>query len=78
MDYLIIECPHCFDQIFIYKNEINCRIFRHGVYKNTGMNMNPHENKNECDRLYMNDEIYGCGKPFKLDNDDKPVICEYI
>lgn len=78
MDYLIVECPHCFDQIIIYKNEINCRIFRHGIYKNTGMNMNPHENKNECDRLYANDEIYGCGKPFKLDNDDKPVICEYI
>ena len=78
MDYLIVECPHCFDQIIIYKNEINCRIFRHGIYKNTGMNINPHENKNECDRLYNNDEIYGCGKPFKLDNDDKPVICEYI
>jgi hypothetical protein len=78
MDYLIVECPHCFDQIIIYKNEINCRIFRHGIYKNTGMNMNPHENKNECDRLYANDEIYGCGKPFKIDNDDKPVICEYI
>lgn len=78
MDYIIISCPHCFEEIIIYKNEINCRIFRHGIYKINMMQMNPHENKNECDRLLENNEIYGCGKPFRLDVDDTVVICEYI
>ena len=64
MDYIIVVCPHCTDFIMIYKNEINCRIFRHAVYK-SGDNVNPHLNKIECDRLYQNNEIYGCCKPFR-------------
>jgi hypothetical protein len=78
MDYIVISCPHCMDLIFIYKNEMNCRIFRHGVYKDSGNNMNPHENKAECDRLYLYGLIYGCGKPFQLDSNNNPVICDYI
>ena len=27
MDYVIVECPHCFEPILIYTNEINCKIF---------------------------------------------------
>lgn len=30
---LIINCPHCDSKILI--NKINCKIFRHGVYKDT-------------------------------------------
>jgi hypothetical protein len=33
------------------KNEINCAIFRHGSYKKNLQQMNPHEKKEECDRL---------------------------
>jgi hypothetical protein len=77
-DYLIIECPHCKLNIFINKNEINCTIFRHGVYKNNFTQMNPHENKIQCDYLFNNNLIYGCGKPFKLMNDYSIIICDYI
>ena len=74
MDYLVIECPHCHDSIIIYKNEINCRIFRHAVFKN-GEQVNPHASKEECERLV---DIYGCGKPFQLNEKDEPEICDYI
>ena len=77
MDYNVINCPHCNDLIIIYNNEINCRIFRHAIYKN-GDNVNPHTTKEECDRLVQNGEIYGCGKPFQLDDNNQPFICDYI
>jgi hypothetical protein len=35
-EYIIISCPHCNDSVLIYNNELNCRIFRHAVYKQTG------------------------------------------
>jgi hypothetical protein len=80
-DYISIKCPHCELQIIIYKNEINCAIFRHGVLKNSGIQIGPHSSKEECEDLVMKDLIYGCGKPFKLENNNKeynPVICDYI
>ena len=30
---IIIICPHCEQNILIYKNEINCAIFRHAILK---------------------------------------------
>jgi len=76
MDYLLISCPHCGDSIIIYKHEINCRIFRHAVYK-SGEPVSPHLPKEECDRLVANNEVYGCCKPFQLIG-DIPEICDYI
>jgi hypothetical protein len=61
---MIIKCPHCDSDILI--NKINCKIFRHGVYKNTFKQINPHLDKDNCDNLIKNDLIYGCGKPFEL------------
>jgi len=78
MDYIVIDCPHCKHSIIIYKNEINCRIFRHAVYKNSGEPVAPHLPKEDCDRLVLTNEVYGCCKPFKLDNDNVPEICDYI
>jgi len=75
---IIIECPHCKDLILI--NEINCSIFRHGVLKLNGEQINPHASKPECDLLFEQNLIYGCGKPFELvKKDDIFVgeICEY-
>jgi hypothetical protein len=76
--YLVINCPHCQGCMIIHKNEINCRIFRHGVMIKTQKQINPHEKKHICDMLKKNDLIYGCGKPFRLNNDNIPEICEYI
>ena len=66
MDYIIVKCPHCSDEVILFKNEINCKIYRHGVYKENLKQIDPHMNKEGCDHLVNNNLIYGCGKPFKL------------
>jgi DNA-directed RNA polymerase subunit RPC12/RpoP len=74
-----INCPHCNDIIIIEK--LNCRIFRHGIYKDSNKQINPHASKDECEQLIKNNEIYGCGKPFMIEthnNIHKVIVCEYI
>jgi len=74
-----IKCPHC--SIMIEIVELNCKIFRCGVYKSNNEQINPHLPKTECDVLVKNDSIYGCGKPFCIINDAAPFIvekCDYI
>jgi hypothetical protein len=76
----IIICPNCNDPIII--QEINCGIFRHGVMKTTGEQIDPHLEKNKCHYLFNSNQIYGCGKPFRISvNPDKTYfveICDYI
>lgn len=78
---ICVNCPHCNNIIIIYKNEINCNVFRHGVVKTTMKQMEPHSPKDVCDSMAQKGEIYGCGKPFTLinnNNDYKAVPCDYI
>ena len=74
---IITSCPHCNDNIVIYKKDIKCAIFRHGVMKKTMKQMNPHAKKEVCERLFKNGLIYGCGKPFKLVN-EIAIKCGYV
>ena len=75
----VLECPNCKEYIIIEK--LNCGIFRHGVFKIDGNQINPHASKIECDFYSNNQIIHGCGKPFKITFvDDKFIveICDYI
>jgi DNA-directed RNA polymerase subunit RPC12/RpoP len=79
MSLPVIKCPHCNE--FIEILELNCQIFRHGVFKNSLKQLNPHTPKINCDYYAENDLIYGCGKPFQLiEKDDTylAIICDYI
>ena len=79
---LVVQCPHCKYPILI--EELNCRIFRHGVFKINGTQINPHAPKDLCDFYVKNDLILGCGKPFQIiqnQHSDEPfiaIICDYI
>jgi len=76
---IVVLCPHCESNILI--TEINCAIFRHGAYKENYNQMNPHERKEECDRLVSENLVFGCGKPFKLVKESeeyKAIVCDYI
>ncbi len=78
---IIVQCPHCQLEMLILSTEINCGIFRHGVYKHNFTQINPHMPKDECDRLFGNNMIYGCGKPFRILHNNSSFtteICEYI
>jgi len=72
---LIVKCPHCDDYVEIM--QLNCAIFRHGVYKKNNQQMHPHSPKYICDDAIQNNLIYGCGKPFQIIN-EVAVVCEYV
>jgi hypothetical protein len=83
--HLILKCPHCED--FVLIDKLNCGIFRHGIIIHSGNQMNPHETKENCDKLKNQNLIYGCGKPFKIVLNHKGEIngnmyfiekCDYI
>jgi hypothetical protein len=44
--------------------------------------MNPHSSKEECDKMKNDDVIYGCGKPFRVFQDESHAMkvekCDYI
>lgn len=75
----IVTCPHCEDDILI--EQIKCGIFRHGIRKVDGKQMDPHAPKDVCDRLAKSGDIYGCGKPFRVEYDGSgtliAVACDY-
>jgi len=77
---LVVQCPHCKYPVLI--EELNCRIFRHGVFKINGKQIDPHAPKLSCDFYVKNRLILGCGKPFQIipNQDDTfiAVICDYI
>jgi len=82
--HLIVKCPNCEDYVLIEK--LNCCVFRHGILKCNGKQIDPHASKIKCELLIKNKEIYGCGKPFKIiisRNEEKQYtftseICDYI
>ena len=45
----VVCCPHCSEFIIIAK--LNCGIFRHGIYKDDGKQIDPHLCKEECEEL---------------------------
>ena len=76
-----IKCPHCNEFISINLLDINCAIFRHGVFKDTLESIPPHSTKEYCEQLVEREYIFGCGKPFRLiieNNEYKTEICDYI
>ena len=78
-DQPVLICPHCKD--FILIEQLNCGIFRHGVLKTTGKQVDPHASKEVCDDYITKELIYGCGKPFRIvlkDNEFEITVCEYI
>ena len=77
----IFSCPHCKQTISVEDDQLNCRIFRCGIYKTSFEQINPHLDKKSCDFLKSQDLIYGCGKPFQLFGQKPNFIvekCDYI
>lgn len=72
-------CPHCRFPVEVLKKELNCRIFRHGVYKKTGKPMDPHAKKEVCDQHVRDKLIYGCAGPFEIIGyvNMMAIKCEY-
>lgn len=69
-----VFCPHCGCKIQII--ELNCRVFRCGIYKSNGKQLDPHALKELCDKVAKDGLVYGCAKPFEIIN-DVAVKCDY-
>ena len=69
----IIYCPWCNMPIEVV--QLNCSIFRCGVYKDSWCQIMPHLPKEECDKLV--NVIWGCSRPFRIIN-GKVEKCDYI
>lgn len=78
-EFIHTRCPHCDGVVIIHVNEMNCRIFRHAVYKSSGNQVSPHAPKIECDSLRQNDQVHGCCRPFCLNSvTNEAEVCDYI
>lgn len=76
---IVIECPHCSSQIII--EELNCCIFRHGILKESGKQIDPHSSEELCNYYVNEEKIYGCGKPFRIHIEENKLYvskCGYI
>ena len=63
--------------------DLNCRIFRHGVFKaDVNRGVPPHASQAECEALVAAGLIHGCGKPFMAVQDGSGEVvaraCGYI
>jgi len=79
---LHVTCPHCNGFIEVCPNNLNCAIFRHGIFIDTLEQIDPHAPKDMCEYFVKYNMIYGCGKPFQIIQDTsgciKTVVCDYI
>ncbi len=76
---IILKCPHC--DSFMEILQLNCKIFRHGILRSNGKQIDPHSPKELCDYYIKHDKIYGCGKPFRIEKNGEEyiaIICDYI
>lgn len=76
---LFANCPHC--DLLVEIVEMNCKIFRCGVYRTDFVQIPQHLSKEECEKLIENRLIWGCGKPFtlvKINGEWCAVACDYI
>ena len=78
-EFWVFDCPYCGTSTIVHKREVNCIIFRCGVYKSTGQQINPHMPKVQCDQLVSTDAVYGCARPYRVLVSQKLVQkCDYI
>jgi hypothetical protein len=76
--YYTFPCPHCHQLILVHKLDINCEIFRHGAWKDTGYPIPPHAKYRDIEEWRLKDKFNGCGKPFRLTKKGEISICDYI
>jgi hypothetical protein len=65
---IMFTCPYeeCQGTITVAPNQVNCGVFRHGVYKATGRPIGAHLSKSKCLELIHQQKVYGCAQPFRI------------
>ena len=71
-------CPWCSGLVEVHSSQLNCRIFRHAIMIDSLEPINPHSPENVCNELVEKNLVYGCGKPFRISENNKVDPCDYI
>lgn len=71
---MIKTCPVCFQ--FVVIEQINCNIFRCGVFKDTFEYIPPHTSKEQIELWKKAGRIWGCGTAMELVNNEL-AVCDY-
>jgi hypothetical protein len=77
----IFTCVHCNLFVLVKVSDINCKIFRHGAFKDSGEPINPHETLENCNNLLQLNKVYGCCKPLQIIEINKELFatsCDFI
>jgi len=69
-----VICPHCGG--FIEILQLNCGIFRHGIFKANGQQIPPHAPKEAIEAWLAAGALRGCGQPFRVVH-GKAILCDY-
>jgi len=77
---LVVACPHCGSPVIV--DELRCGIFRHGVFRDSGLQIDPHATRQQIDGWVERSMIYGCGRPFRVVSVEGrgmvAEVCDYI
>jgi hypothetical protein len=65
-DFVKLKCPNCGIDIIVLKEDIKCKKFKCGQYKDNGKPVRPHSSDKAIKKLKDNDLIYGCGISFRI------------
>lgn len=80
-DVYRVRCPGCGGVVEVKKGQVNCAIFRHGVFKD-GSQVPPHSTEAQIKMFRAVNIMEGCGAPFKLIDDGKEgkiaITCGYV
>ena len=76
-EQFLVACPNPACQMVIIVEQLNCCIFRCGVFKETFQQIPPHLSKIDCLDLIDRKLIYGCATPFRVINRTAEK-CDYI
>ena len=73
---IMFTCPYeeCQGTITVAPNQINCGVFRHGVYKTSGRPVGAHLSQDKCLELVKQGKVYGCVQPFRIRKIPKPSL----
>lgn len=60
----MVTCPWCDGLVVV--EELRCGIFRHGAFRDTGLQIDPHASQAQIEQWAAEGRLVGCGRPFRV------------
>lgn len=70
-------CPHCATLFEVTPADMNCRIFRHAVFRHSGHFVPPHASRAQCRAWVKHHQVWGCGGPLRYTGSAFEA-CDYL